>query len=208
MSLSGGSGTGTGDEGPEKLTNNQITIQVESDEDLQGSPRIMVVCSSLSWEKDNLNNDIDDFVANRDGPSQDEPGEEPDVTPKPPANTKAGNEDYRYTCGYDDDDNNFEDDFVPVKVASLNRPGNVWEFTWTQDDTLEDGSITAVAFGRDKSRYMNLAKQNVNSWGSASAAFALDRELLSPMEDGGGDLQPGRRWHLERVATVHPDRVR
>ena len=107
VSLSGGSGTGTGDEGPEKLTKNQITIQVESDEDLQGSPRIMVVCSSLSWEKDNLNNDIDDFVANRDGPSQDEPGEEPDVTPKPPANTKAGNEDYRYTCGYDDDDNNF-----------------------------------------------------------------------------------------------------
>ena len=191
VSLSGGSGTGTGDEGPEKLTKNQITIQVESDEDLQGSPRIMVVCSSLSWEEDNLNNDIDDFVANRDGPSQDEPGEEPDTTEPPTANTKASGDTYDYTCGYDADDDNFGDDFVPVKVASLNRPGNVWEFTWTQDDTLEDGSITAVAFGRDKSRYMNLAEQNVNSWGSASAAFALDRELLSPMEDGGGDLQPG-----------------
>ena len=77
VSLSGGSGIGTGDEGPEKLTKNQITIQVESDEDLQGSPRIMVVCSSLSWKEGNLNYDIDDFVANRDGPSQDEPGETP-----------------------------------------------------------------------------------------------------------------------------------
>ena len=191
VSLSGGSGTGTGDEGPEKLTKNQITIQVESDEDLQGSPRIMVVCSSLSWEKDNVTNDIDDFVANRDGPSQDEPSEELDTTEPPTANTKASGDTYDYTCGYDADDDNFGDDFVPVKVASLNRPGNVWEFTWTQDDTLEDGSITAVAFGRDKSRYMNIDEQNVNSWGSASAAFALDRELLSPMEDGGGDLQPG-----------------
>ncbi len=190
VSLSGGSGIGTGDEGPEKLTKNQITIQVESDEDLQGSPRIMVVCSSLSWKEGNLNYDIDDFVANRDGPSQDEPGETPDLTEKPAANTKTGENDYEYTCGYDADDDNFEDDFVPVKVASLNRPGNVWEFTWTQDDTLEDGSITAVAFGRDKSRYMNIEEQNVNSWGSASAAFALDRDLLSPMEDGGGDLQP------------------
>ena len=191
VSLSGGSGTGTGDEGPEKLTKNQITIQVESDEDLQGSPRIMVVCSSLSWEKDNVTNDIDDFVANRDGPSQDEPSDELDTTEPPTANTKASGDTYDYTCGYDADDDNFGDDFVPVKVASLNRPGNVWEFTWTQDDTLEDGSITAVAFGRDKSRYMNIDEQNVNSWGSASAAFALDRELLSPMEDGGGDLQPG-----------------
>ena len=191
VSLSGGSGTGTGDEGPEKLTKNQITIQVESDEDLQGSPRIMVVCSSLNWEKDNVTNDIDDFVANRDGPSQDEPSDELDTTEPPTANTKASGDTYDYTCGYDADDDNFGDDFVPVKVASLNRPGNVWEFTWTQDDTLEDGSITAVAFGRDKSRYMNIDEQNVNSWGSASAAFALDRELLSPMEDGGGDLQPG-----------------
>ena len=190
VSLSGGSGTGTGDEGSEKLTNNQITIQVESDEDLQGSPRIMVVCSSLGWKKGNLNFDIDDFVANRDGPSQDEPGETPDVTPKPTSNTKAGEDEYRYTCGYDADDDNFDDDFVPVKVASLNRPGNVWEFTWTQDDTLEDGSITAVAFGRDKSRYMNSDEENVNSWGSASAGFTLDRDLLSPEEDGGGDLQP------------------
>ena len=190
VSLSGGSGTGTGDEGPEKLTKNQITIQVESDEDLQGSPRIMVVCSSLSWKEANLNNDIDDFVANRSGPSQDEPGETPTLTEKPDANTKTGGEDYEYTCGYDADDDNFEDNFVPVKVASLNRPGNVWEFTWTQDDTLEDGSITAVAFGRDKSRYMNIEEQNVNSWGSASAAFTLDRDLLSPMKDGGGDLQP------------------
>ena len=211
VSLSGGSGTGTGDEGPEKLTKNQITIQVESDEDLQGSPRIMVVCSSLSWEKDNVTNDIDDFVANRDGPSQDEPGEEPDTShPNRQPTPKLASEDTyrlhlrlrRRTTTTSDDD------FVPVKVASLNRPGNVWEFTWTQDDTLEDGSITAVAFGRDKSRYMNIDEQNVNSWGSASAAFALDRELLSPMEDGGGDLQPGRRRHLERVATVHPDRVR
>ena len=190
VSLSGGSGTGEGDEGPSKLTNDQMIITIESDEDLQVAPQIRVVCSSLEWMEGNLNFDIDDFVANRNGPSQDEPGETPDDTEKPASNTKAGGDNYRYTCGYDIDDDNFDDDFMAVPYKALNRPGNVWEFTWTESDNLVDGDITVVAFGRDRSRYMDGDENNVHNWGSASTGFTLDRDLLSPEEDGGGDLQP------------------
>ncbi len=176
VSLSGGSGTGSGDEGPSKLTKNQITITVESDEEIQGSPRIAVVCSSLEWkDEDNSEFDIDDYIGNRDGASTDMPNEDAGTV---------------YTCGYDSDGDKNDDEFVPVTVSSLSRPGNVWEFTWTQDDTLEDGSITAVAFGRDRSNFENAKEERVNNWGSGSAGFTLDRKLSSPKEDGGGDLQP------------------
>ena len=204
VSLSGGSGTGTGDEGPEKLTKNQITIQVESDEDLQVSPKIRVVCSNLSWNSKSgvteiidgdstaSSHDIDDFVANRNGPSRDEPSEDPVLTKPKATNTEAQGDSYEYTCGYDSDGDNFEDNFVLVPYSSLNRPGNVWEYTWTADDNLEDASITAVAFGRDRSNYDNIDGDTVHSWGAASANFTLDRDLKSPKgEDGdGGQLQP------------------
>ena len=72
VTLSGGSGTGTGDEGPDRLTNDTIDIRITSDEPLQGAPRVIVVCKELSWiERDGTREnrrDIDDFVANRNGP--------------------------------------------------------------------------------------------------------------------------------------------
>ena len=49
VTLSGGSGTGTGNEGPGKLTKDQMTVHIESDEELQGTPRVAVVCSDISW---------------------------------------------------------------------------------------------------------------------------------------------------------------
>ncbi len=52
VTLSGGSGTGTGSESAEKLTKDRITVHVESDELLQGSPRIIVACSGISWNTD------------------------------------------------------------------------------------------------------------------------------------------------------------
>ncbi|MCH7969693.1 MAG: Ig-like domain-containing protein, partial [Chloroflexi bacterium] len=42
VTLSGGSGTGTGDEAADSLTDDKITVTVTSDEDLQGSPVITV----------------------------------------------------------------------------------------------------------------------------------------------------------------------
>ena len=204
VSLSGGSGTGEGDEGPSKLTKNRMTITIESDEDLQVAPQIRVVCSELSWREHSSDeavaedsptassHDIDDYIANRNrpSPSGSEPGETPGLTS--PKTTKTGaTGTYLYTCGYDrDPKDEFDDEFIAVPYKALNRPGNVWEFTWTESDNLVDGDIAVVAFGRDRSRYMDGDENNVHNWGSASANFGLDRDIKSPMEDGGGDLQP------------------
>ena len=213
VTLSGGSGTGTGNEGPDKLTKDKITVHVSSDEMLQSAPRIAVVCSSLRWNEGGTaisrtdkrvrentvgsRHDIDDFVANRSGSFTGKPIESPVMTAPRISNTKATATtiNYQYTCGYDTaDDNNFGDNFQFSDVSSLSRPGENWEYTWqnlTGDaQKLLDGDLTAVAFGRDRSRYENTAGSMVENWGSASAEFTLDTALLSPQENGGGDLQP------------------
>ncbi len=212
VTLSGGSGTGTGNEGSDKLTKDKITIHVSSDEMLQSAPRIAVVCSSLRWNeggnaisttdervRENTvgsRHDIDDFVAKRNGSFTGTPSESPVMTAPRISNTKAAAQSYRYTCGYDaNPDDNFGDDFQWSDVSSLSRPGENWEYTW-QNHTgaaqmLMDGDLTAVAFGRDRSRYEDTGGVDMlENWGSASAEFTLDTDLLSPQENGGGDLQP------------------
>ena len=198
VSLSGGSGTGTGDEGPDELTNDKITIHIKSDEPLQGSPRVAVVCSSLTWniktDDTTVGYDIDDFVANRDGSFTVEPDETPSSTPPKSTNAAAQGKTYDYTCGYDvAPDDNFDDDFLWTDVSTLNRPDEVWEYTWTDSGTgsraLNDGALTAVAYARDRSRYMMMDETH-NNWGSASSEFTLDTVLESPLEDKGGQVQP------------------
>ncbi len=210
VTLSGGSGTGTGNEGSDKLTKDKITIHVSSDEMLQSAPRIAVVCSSLRWNEGGTvttttppgvrentvgsRHDIDDYVANRNGSFTDRPSESPVVTVPRISNTKAADQSYEYTCGYDaSPDDNFGDNFDPSDVSSLSRPGENWEYTWQNQTSAEqmlmDGDLTAVAFGRDRSRYENTDGDMVENWGSASAEFTLDTALLSPQESG--DLQPG-----------------
>ena len=204
VTLSGGSGTGTGSESAEKLTKDRITVHVESDELLQGAPRIAVVCSILSWnigekaeirENDALvTYDIDDFVANRSGAYSDRPTEDPSTTLPRTTNTDATGDSYKYTCGYGTKDDNFEDNYAIDDVSSLNRSGTTWEFTWQNPSgaaqKLQDGSLTAVAFARDRSRYYKADGSDLENWGSTSAEFTLDTALNSPAADGGGDLQP------------------
>ncbi len=178
VSLSGGSGSGTGDEGPEKLTKDRITINISSDEDLQGSPEVAVVCSSLEWKEDDATKDIDDYVANRNTASNRKPGE-PGMT--------------SYTCGYEDDSNN-EMEYDPDEGSrALARPGDNWEHTW-QNPTgtmqqLQAGKITVVAFASDRSRFKKGDDENVRNWGSTSAEFAFDNEApetaeLQPADEG------------------------
>ena len=49
VTLSGGSGTGVGSESPSNLTNAAMDIAIESDEDINGSPNVSVVCSDIEW---------------------------------------------------------------------------------------------------------------------------------------------------------------
>ena len=48
VTLSGGSGTGVGSESPSRLTNAAMDIAIESDEDVNGSPKVSVVCSNIA----------------------------------------------------------------------------------------------------------------------------------------------------------------
>ncbi len=180
VSLSGGSGTGEGAEGPGQLTNSNINIRIESDEPLQGAPRIVVVCESLSWEETvrgrKIEYDIDDFIANRHGAFNGRPREDSGT---------------RYMC---DDDS--EDGVAPFQFQEVNgnaRPGEVWEFEWSNSRSasgrLDDGRLRVVAFGRDRSRHVRDG-QNVQSWGAASASFRLDTMFESPLKPRGGEVQP------------------
>ena len=202
VTLSGGSGSGTGNEGPDKLTNDQITIQVSSDEALQGAPRIAVVCSNLSWNVGDtsparegsaglMSKDIDDYVANRSGAFADKPDRAIDDPVMTQPRTGTSSDTYEYTCGYDTNDDKFDDNFIPQDVTALARPGENWDYTWKKGDDLEDGKLTAVVFARDRSRFDNVgATDKVQNWGSTSTEFTLDSEIKSPTEPGGGELQP------------------
>lgn len=179
VTLSGGSGTGEGTEGPNQLTNGIIEIRVESDEPLQGTPRIIVVCESLSWEETirgrKIEYDVDDFIANRSGAFNGIPRE------------ASGTD---YTCGYGADE---DDPFQFTELSGNSRPGEVWEIDWLNPRSgitkLEDGKLRVVAFARDRSRHVR-AGQYVQSWGSGYAEFTLDTEFESPLEPRGGEVQP------------------
>ena len=166
VALSGGSGTGTGDEGPNRLTNNTIDIRITSDEPLQGTPRIVVVCPELSWVErssdGDIPRDIDDFIANRNGPFPRKPSEPPDTV---------------YTCGYDVDGDGNDDDFNLTEDIAHSRPGEVWEYTWRNPAgaarSLRDGELVVVAYGRDRSRY-DRYDETVSNWSTATAGFGLD----------------------------------
>ena len=109
-----------------------------------------------------------------------------------PTNTDAAGDTYGYTCDYDADDDNFEDDYAPDAENSLKRTGNNWEYTWQNPSgparMLENKLATAVVFARDRSRYYDAESNDLQNWGSASAEFKLDTTLQAPTGDG---LQPG-----------------
>ena len=178
VTLSGGSGRGEGAEGPGELTNSLINVRVESDEPLQGAPRIVVVCESLTWEETvngrKIEYDIDDFLANRNGAFNGKPGE------------ASGT---RYTCGDDDDAAPFQFQ----EVSGNARPGEVWEFEWSNSRSangrLDDGRLRAVAFARDRSRHVRDGEY-VQSWGASSSMFRLDTTFESPLKPSGGNVHP------------------
>ena len=193
VTLSGGSGTGTGSEGPSQLTNGIINVHVESDEPLQGTPRIVVVCERLSWQETirgrKIEYDIDDFIANRHGAFNGRPQEDTGTN---------------YTCGYDDDDDKEDDPFQLSEYSANSRPGENWEVQWINSRSgrtrLQDGRLRVVAFARDRSRHVREG-QYVQSWGAGSASFALDTDLESPLRTRGGEVQPRDE---SRVSEARP----
>ena len=178
LTLSGGSGTGVGNESPSKLTSAAIDIDIESDEDINGSPKVSVVCSNIGWTEgtgdDAEDKVLNDYVNNRTGNSE---------------NTgEVG-----LLCGSALKPDVFTDS------SSLSRPGNKWVYAWrnASDDAvgrhINDGQLVIVVWGRDRSEYEAHDSDSMNqNWGSETSNFVLDNTFNSPLnKDGsGGSVQP------------------
>ena len=173
VTLSGGSGTGEGDEGPSKLTKNAITVSIEADEEINSTPSLVVVCSDMAWDSDADSETVEglsDLVSARSGALD---------------NASANFDSPTYECG----DNSVD----MQQLQSYTRPGLQWEFEWVNfsDDRrkLADGKLSVVAYARDRQSYAPLINRSINddatpgtkhSWGAATAEFRYDTTLEDP----------------------------
>ena len=171
LSLSGGSGTGVGSEGPSKLTNAAMDIAIASDEDINGSPRVAVVCANIGLSEDEKFG-LGKYIANRSGA---------DV---------VGDSGTGWECGSASQSGGFRES------ASLSRPGNNWVYAWrnASDDSpqrLKDNELAVVVWGTDRSTYVaHDSDKTQKKYGSATTRFVLDNTFNSPLFNSGGSVQP------------------
>ncbi|MCY4474180.1 MAG: hypothetical protein OXC83_01950 [Chloroflexi bacterium] len=180
LTLSGGSGTGIGREGPSELTDGAIDIAIASDEDLTGAPSVSVVCPNVTWKDgDDKERGLSDFVNNRTGYTD----------------ASTGEMDLGLLCGEAAEPNSF------IRSASLARPGNNWVYAWRNSNTktlkLNDGELVIVVWARDRSDYDGHNDEicdgsKCENFGSVTTRFVLDNTFNSPLKlDGsGGSVQP------------------
>ena len=179
LTLTNGSGTGSGDESSSKLTQEAIDIAIESDEDINGAPKVAIVCSNIEWtvtaDGESTVKKLSDFVKARTGYSA-------------PATLEDG-----LSCG----GASMPSDFV--ESSSLSRPGNNWVYAWrnpTADKSkLPDGELTIVVWKEDRGgfvKYNDDTGDEQDNYGSKTEAFTLDTIFNSPLNnDGsGGKVQP------------------
>ena len=181
VTLSGGSGSGEGDEGPAKLTKDSITVTISADEEINATPSLVVVCSDIGFDGDTTDdldeNDkgLSDLVGMRSGSIED----------RGSANFPS--------LGYDCD--NYSER-VTQHLQSYSRPGLTWEYEWlnlTNNKALKDGKLTVVAFARDRQAFTSLdaaspvrgiddsaTSANTYNWGAETAEFRYDTDLENP----------------------------
>ncbi len=185
ITLSGGSGLNEGDEGPDKLTKNQITIGVSSNEAIQGAPKFVVLCNDFTWRYDLSATSIPDddpkdgertiatFESNRSG-ALGVIGEAAPNLADPGVETNCG----EFVSDAADPNFSLSD------TSLLARPGNNWEYQWSNlsgDEELDDGKLTVVVYGRDRNSYKSSDGGNLRNFNSASTTFTYDTELLDPV---------------------------
>ena len=180
VALSGGSGTGEGDEGPDKLTMNSIVVTISSDEEISSTPALVVVCSSIAWDSDDADDKNDkglsDLISQRSGALTNGTADFA-LVPVSDNNTDERN---GYSC-----DNG--DTVVLQQAQSYSRPGLEWEYQWvnfSRDKRLSDGELTVVAYAHDRRSYQALTKRDISgpatntntrySWGAGTAEFRFD----------------------------------
>ncbi len=183
ITLSGGTGLNEDidGEGSSELTRSQMTISIESDEDIQGAPQFSVVCSNLSWDGNADDNNVAKFASNRTGAftSTDigmaAPGDAHKVAPT------GGAADVRTMCG--------DHGYLDVTVTSaLARPGNRWEYLWANlsGAPVPQGKLSVIVWGRDRSSYDadDSGTKKLLNYSSSTATFNFDTDLMAAWEDG------------------------
>jgi hypothetical protein len=175
VTLSGGSGSGEGDEGPSKLTNDSIIATISADEEISSTPSLAVVCSNIGWDPEDGENtkDLDSLIGGRSG-----------GLPNGSANF--------------DDPDEYDCEYTPVRpvhlqqLQSYSRPGLTWEYEWvnfTSKRKLEDGKLSVVAYARDRQSYASLGAKRVDgdpaqpdtyNWGATTVEFRYDTTLNDP----------------------------
>ena len=205
ITLSGGSGLNEDidGQGSAELTKEQMKISIMANEPIQGAPQFAVVCSNLTWGKADAENDVAKFASNRKGGFA-----------TGTIGDKEPNANNRLKVDKDGKDISGERTMCPdhvnaaadktdvttyfdVDEARANRrSGNLWEFDWsnlTGDQAVEDGKLSVIVWGRDRSSYMQGDKR-INNYSSATAGFTYDTDLKAAWEgdsDGAaGELIP------------------
>lgn len=194
VALSAGSGLLPPDYGPDKITKDRITITITSNESIQGAPKFAVLCENFTWynadattealqAEQQSGNNIAKYVANRTGSKTtgEFAGEEPTDAM---IGTTMENCAYTYAEGED----NPNPDGISETTA-LQRGTNRWQYQWSNLDDLLDGKLTVVVTGRDRGGFKSGADTLVN-YGTATAEFTLDSELIPPTKTDGGEVIP------------------
>ena len=175
VKLSGGSGTGLAHESPSMLTTKSMDISIDSDENINGAPSVIALCSNIQWTEEvdgkDVTKKLSNFVSNRTGTSA------------------AAKDRTDMKCGGSGDTTVFK------SASSLSRPGNNWVYAWrnqSADTTkLPDGKVTVVVWGRDSSTYDSHKDGSENkNFGSQTVEFTLDSKFVSPLLPTGGSVQP------------------
>ena len=189
VTLSGGSGTGEGAEGPSSLTNKAITATIAADEEINSTPSLVVVCSNIGWDSDadqENDKDLDSLVGLRSGNIKDKASASFNYVV---VDGKGNGEptDGKYDCGY------ASKRLVDLQqLQSYSRPGLTWEYEWvnlTGKTELDDGKLSVVAFARDRQSYASLSSKRVDgdpaqpdsyNWGATTVEFRYDTTLDDP----------------------------
>ena len=182
VTLSNGSGTGEGSESSESLTRNNILVSVTSDEEIQGAPLFTVLCTNYNYGQPGQTgrSDVDDYIEARTGP----------VTGTRPSTVRE-----QFTtpmCGT----GTGAATLYPNETSMFSRAGLNWDYTWRNlsgDNELPNGKLRVIVFARDRSTYQlsgGSGVQNTNNWGSATAEFTLDTQIL-PLVTGTSVNTPG-----------------
>ena len=196
VALSGGSGSGEGDEGPSKLTDESgIIVTIASDEEINSTPSLAVVCSNVGWDSDlsdtdtELDKGLSDLVNSRSGGLTESSA---DFTTQIKDASGMTADLAMYNCGSGAGSYTFS----LQQVQSYSRPGLSWEYQWVNFDdekALQDGNLTVVAYARDRQSYTSLdavapvrsiddspTPANTYNWGAGTAEFRYDTVLADP----------------------------